>query len=393
MNTLRVKLLDQHQNPIQNCKFTLKSTSNTKIKKIATSSTCGTLCFYDLPYGNYILSPCLITEGVKPTHQNHHIRIKRNGTYIDCLKIDDYLTLTYETVDDNYMMFFETQYSNGIDYKSLIVNLSSAALSKIPYAGSFATAIFNTFCGVGTQNFGELYLQVREIIKEELTQKEIDDMNGELNGVIQDIKEYYNPAKSTALKDGSITDPSKRKELRELLMKELTHLNTLAGKLQMPRYKYVGFPTYLLVTLQKIIICQEMASIDTNLDPTKSSYVETIQIIATDAKLYANQTAMEIVNKRRSYINAECKFSFGIVQSVYFQIYDKFIKKDLGGLYVCPNASPCDSSQCANTKQRALNHVENARNDVQNQLYNSWAFPTWQTTIDGLHYQPLRPIS
>jgi len=381
--------------PVENLHFKLQAKCNKDRIYNAISDCDGLVYFYDICFGNYILEEIEVPYLVMAQDIKHPICIANNCVKFKNEYVSEPFELIYEESINDFFFEFEAEVhpDNGLDYKALIIGLAGAAFSKIPYAGSFATAIFNSLCGVGTQNFGELYKQIREIIKDELTSKEIDDMNGELNGVIQDIKEFYNPAKLLAISNGTISNESTRQSLRVLIQPKLATLNSLVGKLQMSRYQKLGFPTYLLVSLQKIIVAQELASIDVNLDPNLSSYASSVKVIATDALSYASEVAWLIAIDRRVKIYAKCHSP--IFSKDYYLVRDDYIKKDIGGKYTgadfCCDVIPKPAA-CNNARDKCNIDVENIRNQITGELYEQWGYTSWVNTMNGLLTQPLRPV-
>lgn len=146
--------------------------------------------------------------------------------------------------------------------------------------------------------FKEVYAQIHDIIRQEIEQSTIDQIDGALNNIIEYMNNTYAPARATA----KLSTREGRNELKQKLDHvEQTYLSGPAGMLgtlREDRYANAGLPVFLIAASQHLAILQEQALVDPynhddkgvyNRPPSESSYgLPQTGTVARTAKEYAD---------------------------------------------------------------------------------------------------------
>lgn len=124
----------------------------------------------------------------------------------------------------------------------------------------------------------EVYKEIGRIVKSELTQSTIDQINGRINGVVAWTKNTYMPRKESG---------APRDELLNMVSRQVDLLYTEAVyTLMESRYAKSGISVFMVAAGTHLGLMQEQALVDPRQsDPTKSSYATSVKL---NAQTYAD---------------------------------------------------------------------------------------------------------
>jgi len=168
---------------------------------------------------------------------------------------------------------FASSFNPSSIAKDLAGSLAGAIAGKI--GGMIFEAIFPP--GVPSY-FDEVYEEIGKIVKSELTQNTIDQINGRINGVVAWMKNTYMPRKESG---------APRDELSNMVSRQVELLYTEAVyTLMETRYAKSGISVFMVAAGAHLALMQEQALIDPRQsDPTKSSYATSVKL---NAQTYAD---------------------------------------------------------------------------------------------------------
>lgn len=98
--------------------------------------------------------------------------------------------------------------------------------------------------------FTKVYAQIREIVKDELTQAILDTTLGEFTGVLRFVNNEYEPAKV----DGRASDAA-----LERLQRKSDDMFNIVGKIMPERFSMSGLPVFLMGAGTHLIMLQELS--------------------------------------------------------------------------------------------------------------------------------------
>lgn len=159
-------------------------------------------------------------------------------------------------------------------------------------AGKIGAALISWAFGGGVPSyFDQVYEEIAKIVKQELEQNTIDQINGEINGIQQWVTQVYNVQKAN--------QTWTTEQLVDNLQDKIDELYTNAiGLLQQPDYQSAGFSVFMVAGGLQQALIQEQAQVD----PANPSYMETLRG-ATNANYdYALNTFLDITMARASAI-------------------------------------------------------------------------------------------
>ena len=157
----------------------------------------------------------------------------------------------------------------------LALPLAKALLSKIGEAtGSW---IFKQIFGESVPSyFDALYAQIRKIVRDELTNRDVDLISARLNGLLNWQRRVYEPKNPRA-----VTDRGEREKLFDGIEAQLRALEDAIAILTHDRWCRPGMSVFVIAGSMYLALCQEACYMDYHdPDPRKSSYVKTIQLTA-----------------------------------------------------------------------------------------------------------------
>ena len=152
--------------------------------------------------------------------------------------------------------------------------------------------------------FDKLQNNIKTIFRDELDQKQIDDLEYQLTGNIKYMQEVYNPKKASKIKEHGELTIQDRKELIELLQPINIKMYTETMALLIgERYRAKGISYLVTGANAHLGIIQEMVNVDPNTtDPNKSSYMETYYMRLEGYIQALDRAIDEVYNKRLTYL-------------------------------------------------------------------------------------------
>lgn len=178
---------------------------------------------------------------------------------------------------------------------SIAKDLASGLVSGI--GGKIGGLIFDAIFPPGVPDyFDEVYKEIGKIVKSELTQSTIDQINGRINGVVAWVKNTYKPRKEAG---------TPRDELLNMVSGQVNLLYTEAAyTLMEPRYAKSGVTVFMVAAGVHLGLMQEQALVDPRQpDPGKSSYAISVKL---NAKTYADhlvETFDALANDRKNLVD------------------------------------------------------------------------------------------
>ena len=180
---------------------------------------------------------------------------------------------------------------------SIAITLANGLLSGI--AGKVGALIFDKVFPPGVPSyFSQVYDEIRKIVRQEITQNSIDEVDGEINGLKNWVENTYTPRRES--------QPGiPKRDLFDLLSPKEGDLTISAiGVLQQQRFAEPGLGVFMIAAGMHLAILQELAYVDpTTDDPQKSSYVESIKLYAQHYADYAIKTYNSVEKKRVAYVD------------------------------------------------------------------------------------------
>lgn len=174
---------------------------------------------------------------------------------------------------------------------------------------------FNVLFPSGVNEFQEVYDMIKNIVKQEIQQSDIDHINGALSNVGNSLQNEYTPRR----RELDLSKEGNRQILMNLLQKyDSTFLSGpggMLGLLQQDNYKKIGLGAYISGVTLQLSIYQECATVDPakNGDeffkPLESSYGKaqtgTVAIAAKRAADYVQKTWPAVKADRSNAIHVK----------------------------------------------------------------------------------------
>ncbi|HEU0050106.1 MAG TPA: insecticidal delta-endotoxin Cry8Ea1 family protein [Nitrososphaera sp.] len=173
--------------------------------------------------------------------------------------------------------------------------LASGLVSGI--GGKIGGLIFEAIFPPGVPDyFDEVYKEIGKIVKSELTQSTIDQINGRINGVVAWAKNTYKPRKEAG---------TPRDELLNMVSGQVNLLYTEAAyTLMEPRYAKSGVTVFMVAAGVHLGLMQEQALVDPRQpDPGKSSYAISVKLNAQTYADHLVKTFDALVNDRKNLVD------------------------------------------------------------------------------------------
>lgn len=235
--------------------------------------------------------------------------------------IFDNTTWTNETVAITETTATDKQEVDAIGV-SLLSSLGMAVVNG--FMGQVGASIFDKLFGSKTNHFDELYKEICNVIKDSLSQNEIDLIDGKLNGTIIFVKNEYNPMRKNGL--------YKKDVLFAALKLHHNNLYDHIGVLSHNRYERLGLSGYMACLYEYLLLTQELVNIDPNVPSAdKSAYLQTIKSTANDAIDHVTRVAHNVCSSRRDYISVKTiqkghACGHDVVVTTHYKWYDSYTK-------------------------------------------------------------------
>lgn len=189
--------------------------------------------------------------------------------------------------------------ASGWTAKSVAAGAAKAFASGMVGAigGAIMGALLDQIFPPGVPSyFDEVYAEISRIVKRELDQQTIREINGALNTLAERLSTEYRPARQRL----DISNADNRAHLFDLLQKYdtafLSGPGGMLGTLQDKNYQVIGFGVFLLGASLQLSLFQEMANVASQRDdqgrwypPLETSYGRPmVGTVAQTAKRYAD---------------------------------------------------------------------------------------------------------
>ncbi|XP_033105310.1 uncharacterized protein LOC117107688 [Anneissia japonica] len=207
----------------------------------------------------------------------------------------------------------------GLKYVgSIAKSLATGLINGV--AGKLGLFIFENVFPPGVPNYFEaVYVEIQKIVKQELTQNTIDEVNGEINGIKQWVRNSY-----LAAKEGITGDPTdKKKRLTEMLEPRDAQIVTkVLGLLMTERYAKPGICVFMIAAGMHLTILQELAYVDPTVSfPESSHYCLSIKKYAASYANFAKSKAQSILNQRLSMIHSGEESRYDDITNMFLDIF------------------------------------------------------------------------
>ena len=179
----------------------------------------------------------------------------------------------------------------------IATSLATGLLEGI--AGKVGALIFDKVFPPGVPSyFDQVYNEIKKIVQQELAQNTINEVDGEVNGLKDWVKNTYTPRRE-------IQPPVPPKNLFDLISgKEGDLTVAVIGILQEKSYAEAGLSVFMIAAGMHLAVLQELAYVDPHAsDPQKSSYVQSIKSYAQQYADYAIKTYNSVEEKRIAYVH------------------------------------------------------------------------------------------
>ena len=163
-------------------------------------------------------------------------------------------------------------------------------------AGTIGGLIFEAIFPPGVPDyFDDVYKEIRNIVKQELTSALIDNINGRINGVVAWTQNTYKPRKESG---------ASRKDLSDMVDRQVELLyNEAVYTLMEERYAKPGVAVFTIAAGVHLALMQEQALVDPQqMDPEKSSYATSVKLNAQTYAYHLTKTYDEIADDRQKAV-------------------------------------------------------------------------------------------
>ena len=235
----------------------------------------------------------------------------------------------YLDFDVPVVFFFFLQFQENMT-SAIAGDLALALLKGI--AGEIGVKIFDSiFPQSGVPDyFDDVYKEIAKIVKEEIEQNTIDEINGEINGIQTWVRNIYTPRKDSG---------ASKQELFDMIQKDEYDIAVhMVSVLQEPAYAEPGLGVFVIGAGMHLTLLQELALVDPNTsDPNKSSFAVSVQLYAEQYAAFADATYDPIEKKRTDDVTPVEITSnsttppYSHIPDVYF--YSKWTDQFLGKTY------------------------------------------------------------
>ena len=249
--------------------------------------------------------------------------------------------------------------------KSLGSSLASTIGSKI------GALIFESiFPPEPPSYFDDVYAEVRNIVKQELSAHMVEQVSGRVNGTVAWVRKTYKPRKEAG---------APREELSAMVSSYVDALyRDAVYTLMEPNHAKPGFAVFLLAAGVHMGLMQEQVLVDPRQsDPKKSSYATSVRLSAQEYHDHAIKTFDEIVRIRREAVtirdvsrkvcvNHSCN-------TTYIYRWADSVTNGEGRTW--ETYTTTFSKEHHDGKKEAEGDAENHRNDVVAQLTKDLSYP------------------
>jgi hypothetical protein len=165
--------------------------------------------------------------------------------------------------------------------------------------GKIGALIFDAVFPPGVPSyFDEVYAEIRNIVREEVTANSIEQINGRINGTAAWVRNTYRPRRESGVS---------RRELSGMVSDYVNNLYREAVyTLMEPHYARPGLTVFLVAAGTHLALMQEQALVDPEQsDPNKSSYALSVKLSAQEYSNHAVKTFDEIMKTRLEMIKLQ----------------------------------------------------------------------------------------
>lgn len=138
--------------------------------------------------------------------------------------------------------------------------------------------------------FTEVYKEIERIVHQEITQNTIDEIDGQINGLADWVKNVYTPRKQMGVPKQELYDM--------MLPKESDIAIHMIGVLQQKAFAESALAVFVIGAGMHLVLLQELALVDPEAAPDDSSYVTSVKKYASEYADYAVKTHDVIIEKR-----------------------------------------------------------------------------------------------
>lgn len=181
----------------------------------------------------------------------------------------------------------------GMAIESIALKLAEALLKG--FGGKVGALAWNQLFGGGVPSFfGEVYQEIRRIVRDELTRHDMDLITARLNGVIEWQRLVYEPKNPRAQRN-----ERERRRLFEEVENQIEKVRETTAILRHDRWRKAGMGTFLGAGSLYFALCQEACMVDPlAARPEDSSYAKTIQLTAAEYAGDLERTYKELLQAR-----------------------------------------------------------------------------------------------
>jgi hypothetical protein len=183
----------------------------------------------------------------------------------------------------------------GMAIESIALSLAQALLKG--FGGKLGALAWNQLFQGGVPSFfGEVYQEIRRIVRDELTRHDMDLITARLNGVIEWQRLVYEPKNPRAQRT-----ERERRRLFEEVESQIEKVRETTSILRHDRWRKAGMGTFLGAGSLYFALCQEACMVDPAVSPSKpedSSYAKTIQLTAAEYAGDLERTYKELLQAR-----------------------------------------------------------------------------------------------
>ena len=277
------KVVDENKQGLENAEFSLYRGNQCCPYRVMVSDEDGNVTFEGLAHGKYMMKQTRMPEGFEAWDCCYKVCVTNHDVYFEgeCGK----LIIIHSTTQNE-----DRNFTGVFDFEVLRV-LAGAAVSQ--FIGAGGAAIFSYLFANGKTNpFDEqAYKEIARIVREEITEAQVNFVAGELDGIIKYVATVHNPEKEAG---------ASRLRLFTNLKPHYDKLFHLIGVLMRDYYSKAGFPVFLICAYETILLSQELAFIDPDFETAKSPYLNTVKLLADDFLKYAERIMPQIIKDREN---------------------------------------------------------------------------------------------
>ena len=227
--------------------------------------------------------------------------------------------------------------------------------------------IFNSIFPSGTPDyFDEVYKEIEKIVREEITDNTIHEVNGKINGTKSWVTMTYTNAKESGTQ-------SKEELTRLIQPREPEIAIEIVGVLTDPRFAKAGLCVFMIGAGMHFAVLQELAFVDPKVaSPSNSHYAKSVQDYAEKYANHAKSTLQAIVNTRLGAVVPRDSYEY--IDGIRYYFYS--FKDNFSGYYKSWTEY-CDSKGCHNTDSQQNRNAAMAKykEDIKNDLVQKMGDP------------------